>query len=358
MKIIFACFLLIISQNIFAQIPYTDFIQTDTAIQWAAEYDQILNITPKIRRLGIRNILNRKMINGGCINNYSTNEDGAFKTSFCLKDTVAAKENISNGINPYYYFVKNDELKGKGFAWSEMPCSYELNIKRNKFHIYNVKQIITYSKATMSVQNILVSPLFLKMKNEPNMSNSFNWYSYYSSCFNNTKSKLSKSEKQKCIDLGNKDEKYDFHYALFDSNSKAKIFTSFDPILSKHIYEDILAKKITAVDLFNNYIPAEKIFEVQNPEIEVNEYDKEGKVIKILKLRNQINMDSIYNFSISQHFYFDSVNNILHSEINYVDVNKRAITSEGVDFGIGFYFRVYFIKPSLYKKRPQKRYLN
>jgi hypothetical protein len=358
MKFIILTLVIFCTQNTFAQLPYTDFVQADTAIQWAAEYDQILNITPKITRFGIRNLMHAKLMRGECIDNYTTNSEGAVKGSFCLKDTGFTKGYINGDLNPYYFKVKYDEMEGKAFAWSEMPGFYALNLKRNNFHIYKVKQIITYKNAALSVQNILVSPIFLKKMNEPDMSNFFSWHALYATSFNNKNAKLSKIEKQKCVDLGNLEEKYDLNYALFDTNTKAKIFTKFNPILSKHIFEDIVAKKITAVDLFDNLIPANKIDEVNNPQIEVNEFDSAGNVTGILKLRNEVNLDSIYNFTINQHFYYDSTNNILHSEINFINVNKRFISPQGLDYGIGFHFRIYFVKPSQYKKRPQKRYLN
>jgi hypothetical protein len=145
MKCIIIFLAIIYSQNTFAQIPYTDFIQADTAIQWAAEYDQILNITPKVARFGIRNIMHAKLMRGECIDNYTTNSEGAVKGSFCLKDTGVTKENLNSNLNPYYFRVKYDEMEGKAFAWSEMPAFYALNLKRNNFHIYKVKQIVSSS---------------------------------------------------------------------------------------------------------------------------------------------------------------------------------------------------------------------
>ncbi len=357
MKVIITCLVCIITQNIFAQIPYTDFIQNDTAIQWAAEYDQILNITPKISRYGIRNIIHSKLLKGECIDNYTTNNDGAISTKFCLKDTSTIKEIINSNILPYNFRVNHEALEKKGYAWSEMPEFYNLNIQRNLFHIYNIKQLISYKNGKLSVQNTLISPIFLRKINDPNLKTTFSWYSLYATGFNNSNKKLSKIEKLKCVDLGNTEEKYDFHYSLFDTTVKAKIFTQLNPILSKHIYEDILAKKISAVDILENLIPSEKILEVDNPEIEINEYDKEGNIKGIIKARNEINLDSLYNFTINQHFYYDTTNNVLHSEINFMDVNKRFITTAGLDFGIGLLFRIYFVKPFLYKRRPQKRFL-
>ena len=105
-----------------------------------------------------------------------------------------------------------------------------------------MKQLLSYRNSVLSVQNVLVSPIFLRKINETNTPSGFSWKTYYTSCFNPIKNKYSKNEKLKFIDLGIDEEKYDFHYALYDTNTKAKFFTKLNPILSKHIYEDIIAK--------------------------------------------------------------------------------------------------------------------
>ena len=47
-------FLLLSATNVAAQKQYGDFVQQDDSIQWAAEYTQILNLTPKLAKYSIR----------------------------------------------------------------------------------------------------------------------------------------------------------------------------------------------------------------------------------------------------------------------------------------------------------------
>jgi hypothetical protein len=358
MKIIITCFAFIFSQNTFAQIPYTDFVQNDTAIQWAAEYDQILNITPKITRYGIRNIIHAKLMRGECVDNYTTNGDGAFKTSFCMKDTGLINVTLSN-INPYGDNYKNTINHNILFAKSsEIKNSYQDYLASNKFHIYKIKQILFYENEKLFVNNVLVTPLYLKEESD-SVENRFVWFNSYSSCFNAKFSLLTPSQKAMFIDLGNGEEKYNLNHNLSDDNPNAKIFTKSNPIFSHHLFEDIFANKITVVDEKGNIILSKKVLNHNNPLVEVSgSCDGTGRRSKPLFFRNEVNIDSFYNFSINQHFYYDSTQNILHSEVNYIEVYKKIITSMGIDLGEAVYYRIYFIKPSQYKKRPQKRFLN
>jgi hypothetical protein len=357
MKVIIISLIFIIPLNTFAQIPYTDFIQTDTAIQWAAEYNQILNITPKVSRFGIRNILLTKLMRGECIDNYTTNADGAFKSSFCLKDT-GLNHLAYTSINPfrdkYNKTVNYNELFPKS---SEIKNSYQDYVMNAKFHCYKIKQILVYKQGNLFVNNVLLTPLYFKDKID-SLENEFSWYDNYSTCFNEKFKPLTSSEKTKCIDLGDAAENYDLNYILNTSKNEMKIFTTLNPIFSRHVFEDIFANKITAVDEKGNIITPKKIFDVNNPPISFNVFDNDGNLVGKRYARNEVNIDSLYNFWISEHFYFDTVKNVLNSEINYIEVRRRCFTNAAIYLGLSFHFRIYFIKPSQYKKRPQKKFLN
>jgi hypothetical protein len=359
MKFFIASFFSTLCLNSLAQIPYTDFIQNDTNIQWAAEYDQILNITPKITRYGIRNIIHEKLKNGACIDNYTTNADGAFKMSFCLKDTGLSNPIFGSNLNPYkaYYYYDRFNNLANICNETEIAPSYLENLNKNKFQIYKVKQIFYYKHNKLFINNALVTPLYLNKFSDSN-ERQFSWIPSFSSCFNDKAvANLSSKQKSKCVDLG---ESYATYRILTDEiqESQIKIFTKLHPSFSHHLFQDIVDEKITIVDQIENKIPNKKVFEVNNPMIEVPVYDDDGNVNKTIKMRNEVNIDSFYLFEIKQHFYFDSAKNILHTEVNYIDLYKRIVTNQGIDFGNAFHFRIYFINPKLYKKRPQKRYLD
>lgn len=354
MKIFVPFIIFMLSQKLFAQIPYTDFIQNDTSIQWAAEYDQILNITPRVTKYGIRNIIHTKLLRGECIDDYNSNNEGVFKKSFCLKDTGITNPTFTSNINPYkFYYDFNDK---HGYNKSEMYDSYQENLMKNKFHIYKVKQILYYKNDKLYINNALVTSLFLRnIVASDNIK--FAWTSSFTSCFNSSNDKFTASIKKHSVDLGIMETNYNLLNGE-DHENELKIFTKSNPSFSHHLFEAILSNKVTVVDEKENKIQNKKVFEVNNPPIDVPVYDDEGNIKVYKKMRNEINVDSFYNFSINQHFYYDSSKSILHSSVNFIDVYKRFITTSGVDLGNGFHFRIFFINPKLYKKRPQKRFLN
>ena len=101
-----------------------------------------------------------------------------------------------------------------------------------------------------------------------------------------------------------------------------------------------------------------KIQEVKNPAIEVPIFDSSENQNGTKLMFNEINTDSFYYFKVTQDVYLDTVKKVLLSEVKYLDVCKNVVTDFGLYLGIGEYFRIYFVKPSLYKKPKTNRYFN
>jgi hypothetical protein len=358
MKTLFAFIILFSAKNTFAQIPYTDFIQNDTAIQWAAEYDQILNITPKINKNGIRNILYGKLIRGECIDNYEALGNKIIKSKYCLADTLKDENIFSSTINPFskQSFVLGQEKMPRKFKKEIFQNFQDKNTKPSS-QVYKIKQILFYKNGKLSITNVLVTALFLKEYSTVSSTPKLSWENYYSTCYNDSLQSLSAEQKSTFIDLGTNYQIYNlFEYGNTDS-LESKVITKGKPVLSQQLFKDILAKKITAVDDYGNILLGKKLLTYKGQEIRVQMSDPNGEVYAPTIYINEINIDSIYKFGINQHFYYDSINNKLYSEINHIDTYKK-IEVVGIVLGEGSHLRIYFIKPSQYKKRLQKRYLN
>jgi hypothetical protein len=162
--------------------------------------------------------------------------------------------------------------------------------------------------------------------------------------------------KTNCINLGDHEQLYNFYYNISDSINNILPFTLLNPIFSHHLFEDVLSNKITVVDDKNNIIPYNKVINHNNPMIEVPIIDDPHNSVK--KTRPEVNIDSFYYFKINQRIYFDTTKFQLFSDINHIDVYKRIFTQMGLDLGLGFYYRIYFIKPDLYKRKIPKLLLN
>ena len=353
-------FLLLITTSATAQKQYGDFIQKDDSIQWAAEYTQILNLTPKLAKYCIREQAFKKANEKSCIENYKIVNENFVKSEFCLADTASKTITINSNINPYkiLYHLQGEYLEN--FYKKESTNSFLNNAFKSKFQIDEVNQILYYKNANLYISNVLVSPLYLEKVTDTNSTTLFNWKKYYSICNNiEPAKKITKEEKAKLIDLGKSWEHYFLKNDLTENSYDFKVFTKINAGFSHHLFEDIFKNKITAVDDKNNIIPGSKILNVNNPFIEFPVFDGgDGRVFAPRKIRNEVNIDSFYNFRICQQVYLDTATNLLLSEVKYVDVYRKIVTPQGLDLGDGFFYRIYFIKPSLYKKPNTKGYLN
>ena len=352
--------LLLITTNATAQKQYGDFIQQDDSIQWAAEYTQILNLTPKLAKYSIREQAFKKANEKGCIESFKIVNENFVKSEFCLADTVSKSIIISSNTNPYKIPLNlhGDDLEN--FYKKESANSFSNNAFKSSFQIDEVKQILYYKNAQLYITNVLVSPLYLESAVDTTILTSvFNWKKYYSVCNNIEPSKkITPSAKKKLIYLGQASVMYNFLNNVDDETRGFKVFTKLKQGFYRTLYKDIINNKVTAVDEYDKIIEGKKIKEVKNPAIEVPIFDSSGNQNGSKLMFNEINTDSFYYFKITQDVYLDTVKNVLISEVKYLDVSKNVYTDFELYLGIGFYFRIYFIKPSHFKKLKTKAYMD
>jgi|GEM_PF-5423201 hypothetical protein len=360
MKFQLALLLCLLCCSVFAQqdATYKDFIQQDNKIQWVAEYDQLIEITPAIKKFGIRELLSQQIAKKGYIDNYHIqNEKLVMIKSFTI-DSFRSAPDIYKGFD-----ININQLDSQNpFVINEQKCSCEGGVQKNKFDVYKIKQLLYYANAKLYIKNVLVTPLCLKRIGDAD-ANGYSqlvWQSAYSSCYNGgSPEALTPQLKRKCVDLGNSEAEYDLRYDPMDSSFSANVLTKKKPYFPHHLYQDLIDGKITAVNPVGyKVIPAKKVIGYGVPIIEVPVYDSDGVQIGVRKTSPEVNIDSFYNYGINQHFYFDSVNDKLYSEINYINVYENVVTSQGINLGSTVIYRVYFILPSLFKKPVAKRFLD
>jgi hypothetical protein len=361
MKFIILTLAIFCTQNTFAQIPYTDFVQADTAIQWAAEYDQILNITPKIARFGIRNIMHAKLMRGECIDNYEIVDNKIEKTKYCLSDTIRSRNDFTSSINPFFKisYDFNENIISKKMKL-EIDNAFEDIDRKTGSQILKLKQIIAYKSSNLYITNILVTPLILK-KYSDSGSLKFTWQTNYTTCFNDSLNILTSIKKTSLIDLGTNYQIYNLYDNGNSDSLESKVITKGKPILSQQLFKDIMAKKITAIDNNGNILNNKNLMSYKASDVSyIIHFDGGGRknngTSYSRTAKGELNIESIYKFGIFQHFYYDSTKNILHSEVNYIDTYYKIVTPSGLELGEAFHFRIYFTKPSQYKKRPPVLY--
>ena len=339
---------------------YADFIQKDNKIQWAAWYDQILEITPRIKKYGIRQILYRQMQQKD-MDSYVAQKNGDVSIQHYKKDQSILSDSFVSDLNLYKRYLDNGHSVNKSdFIANEKNCSCTGASTTNKIDVYKIRQLLYYKNSHLHIKNILVTPLCLKRVIGDYYSNSFEvaWQSSISLCYNDSADSLTTLQKKKFIDLGNSEQLYDFRFDITNENGKVKPYTLDNPLFARHLYEDILNNKVTVIDFVNTVIPHNKVLDYGIQTQETPLYDSTGNQTGIKYVRAEANIDSFYEFAINQHFFFDTTNRIVYSEVNYLDVYKRIVTDAGIDLGNGFFYRIYFLKPSLYKKPVYHKFLN
>ncbi len=334
----------------YSQIPYLGFVQTDKKIQWAAEYSQVLNITPDIRALGIKQLMLHQLKKKGYIKEYEI--VGGYILSNNIKKLHPHDLSTPLEINPFKQYLSSSIYDDSSFINKEKKCDCESEISQNNFDIYNLDQLLFYKDSKLFVKNVLVTPLCLNYITEKE----FTWNACISTCYDNNRTSKA-SPKKRWIDYGNSEQTYNLMYDPVNARASSRILSVRNPQLARHLLEDIMDKKITAVDDSFNIIPGSKILQYKNDPVTIPVYDSTGEISAYQTVYNEINVDSFYEFGINQHFYLDTINNVLHSEVNYIDVYRKVITSMGVYLGKTKFFRIYFIKPSLYVKPKMKRFL-
>jgi hypothetical protein len=345
----------LIALTSFSQNGYLDFIQNDNGIQWAAGYDQVMVITPKIRKFGIKQYMLNKLERQGCIDQYIVENREINKRPFCRADSGLILRNIKTAFNPYEYmsnWYSNGIplMNSSPFFINEKQCNCYQALSANKFDVYQLKQVVYYKNAQLYIKNILVTPLCLQTINDTTEPRELIWNAGFSTCFNNLGKALTPSLKKQCVDLGNAKALYNFNYNIPNEQTDIEIFTTPKPIYFHHLFEDIQNRKITAVADDGNSIPPPKLWSYKNPPLLIPMYDEMGNILPYKEVFPEINLDSLCQFEINQHFYFDTVNNVLYSEVNHINVMRSVYTSVGLYLGLAHYFRIYFTKPALYRK--------
>jgi len=179
------------------------------------------------------------------------------------------------------------------------------------------------------------------------------WYSLFNISFNN---KQDIPPTASMVYIGTVDRSYDL--SVPNSNSPyRKLLTTHNSRIMNMMNEDIKKGILTPYD------PDDKsrtrklkdVFLRITPELLIENYDSLGNIIGTRKVRQEVNLDSIYNFKISQDVYFDRQKEVLVSKVKSVTIQANIITSSGVNLGLGDIAIFYYDKPSAQIKNKVKR---
>jgi len=130
-----------------------------------------------------------------------------------------------------------------------------------------------------------------------------------------------------------------FRYSADESNGNQR----FISILLQAIQDSAVTVFSSIDDRFTTPMTVGEVAGViAGPEVDVPQYGPTGELIGSKKMRNEINLDSIYKFHIKEEVIFDKESSRLFWRILGIAPVKRVITPQGLDIGETEVFWVYY----------------
>ncbi len=343
----------------FAQKPekYANFIQTDTAIKWAALYDSYVNLTPQTPNFNIRNFyINRLKAHTAAIYHHDSlllavsSADANF-TDFT--NTITKTGYNPAKVNFRFGFDKNkQEASESVFYMEENKCGNCPTV--NTLSFFKVKQLLWYRNHRLFIKNILLMPL-IYTKEKYNSPAETVFYETADFAFNNPVDDAD-SIPASAKFIGRTSN----NLVLLPSfKNSTGILTLNNWNICAILRKDIKDKYLKAYDTRNSIYPdtkkilvPAKLDEYLNIPIEVPVYNESGEMIRTRKLFNEFNTDSLYNLNVVQDFYFDFDKEILYSKLIAVAPRIMIVTPQGIQLGLTDYWGIIFPEE---KKSPLKK---
>ncbi len=130
-----------------------------------------------------------------------------------------------------------------------------------------------------------------------------------------------------------------FRYAADENNGNQR----FISILLQAIQDSAVTVFSNIDDRFTTPMTVSEVAKIiAGDEIDVPQYNENGELTGTKKMRNEINLDSIYKFRLKEEVIFDKESSRLFWRILGIAPLKRVITPQGIDLGETELFWVYY----------------
>lgn len=334
--------LLLVSNLCFAQsrIEYANFIQTDTAVKWAAVYSSYVNLTPVNPNFNLRNFYASKLKQQGAT---AYLQDS---TSFSVTPVRLNYEQFKATIHPVNRNVAkmnwqfNYEEKQSGFEsiFRQESNSCDTCVLNNKITFLKVKQLLYFRNNQFKIQNILLSPVVYKKETDA-PAEKISYLETSNFAFNEVKNQdapipaAAKFIGRSCNDL-----------VLIPDSSRSSengILTANNWNLAKLLFAGVKNKTLKAYSTDRSVYPSQKnIIDYRKIEtykfdpVTIPIFDSTGNVTRYETVKLEIPFDNIYDYTLVQDFYFDFGKEILYSKLIAFIPRKKVYTSSGQYIGL------------------------
>lgn len=340
MKPTITTFLLGISVITFSQVnqSYTSFIQQDTAIQWAAECDKVINLTPKVSEYSLKKWYADKIRNGTAMG-YSVNNEKKSVKSYQLSmphlDIQPWLKGLSVELSPYrhpqeWYFYDNtlasDNYDRYKFRAGRLNPAADSCCGCDEADAFRAKQILTYKNGEFSIYNVFISPLCLRKTEFPPSD----WYPLCNVAYNNVPEEKMPDNNRDLVLLNTDYLDYNFNNNppfTFDS-----VLTVHRPGIISVLLHDLKLGKIRALDFESGeIISGEDLLTWKMPVDTVPVYDSNdpGKLVRYETVKTSRNPDKLNRFRMVLDHWFDFKNEKLYSVLRSVMLLETFYLPDG-----------------------------
>jgi hypothetical protein len=344
--LVIACF------SAFSQVTnpyYTIPIQHDTAIQWAAESDKVVNLTPKVQAYSLKKWYMDKLKNG-VVTAYKMNDSKDAVASYELSMPALETQSWLKGFDieiPSYKSPKEWYFYDKTIP-KENYERYKYRVGGQKFSIdsccgcddadaFRAKQFLNYKNGKFSIYNVFISPLCARQTG----STPVEWYPLCNVAYNdNADGKFPGLSKD--VVLLNTDE-VDYEFNRENPSPSDSVFTAYRTDIGSLIYQDVLKGRIRPIDIETNKpMPVNKFLTWKMPADTMAVYDVNdpSKIAEYRVVQQERSSSEFSRLRIKQDLYFDFKNEILYSVIRSVVIVLAVKSYDGSIRGYALFCRL------------------
>ena len=327
---------------------YTIPIQHDTAIQWAAECDKVINLSPKINEYSLKKWYLDKLKNSS-VTAYTKDNGSSSVSSYSLSLPKLEKQDWLKGLSvelPSYknpkewYFVDNSKPKND-------YDRFKYRVGGNKFSAdsccgcdeadaFRTKQILNYKNGKFSIYNVFISPLCARQPSFANASEAkpgttpMEWYPLCNVAYNDNLERKFPGLSKDVVLLNTDEVDYDFNQenpSPYDS-----VLTVYRTDIGSLIYQDVLKGRIKPIDIETNKPMHVKNFltwKMPADTMAVYDINDPSKITEYRVVQAERSSSEFSRLRIKQDLYFDFKNERLYSVIRSVQLMQVFYAMDG-----------------------------
>jgi hypothetical protein len=341
-----------ITCNSFAQVVsgYTIHIQLDTAIQWAAECDKVVNLSPKVQAYSLKKWYLDKIRKGDATAYKMNNKRDAVSSYQLSMPSLATQEWLKGLIielppykNPKEWIFYDKTMPKENYE------RYKYRVGGARFSVdsccgcdeadaFCAKQILDYKNGRFSIYNVIISPLCARQTGTIPIE----WYPLCNVAYNDNAERKFPGLSKDVVLLNTDEVDYDFsreNPSPFDS-----VLTVHRTDIGSLIYQDVLKGRIRPIDIETNKPIAVKNFLTWNmPADTMPLFDPVDptKISGYQVVQSERSSSEFNRLRIKQDLYFDFKNERLYSVIKSVIIMMPVKSYDGSLRGYMQYCKIY-----------------